>query len=59
MGVTVVTLIGAAVTLALCLYADAAGTYDYNLIFFKIKAPPLLDGTPSKGFAEQLRITSF
>ena len=58
MGVTVVALIGAAVTLAFCLYADAACTYDYNLIFFKIKAPPLLDGTPSKDFAEQLRITS-
>ena len=44
MGVTGVTLIGAAVTLVLGL--DRAGDYDYNLIFFKIVAPPLLDGTP-------------
>jgi hypothetical protein len=57
LGVTGVTLIGAAVTLVLGL--DTAGAYDYNLIFFKIVAPPLLDGTPLKGYAEQLRITSF
>ena len=36
-----------------------AGAYDYNLILFKIAAPPLLDGIPMKGYAEQLRITSF
>jgi len=57
LGVTGVALIGAAVTLVLGL--DTAGAYDYNLIFFKIVAPPLLDGTPLKGYAEQLRITSF
>jgi hypothetical protein len=44
LGFTGDTLIGAAVTLALGL--DSAGDYDYNLIFFKIVAPPLFDGTP-------------